>query len=240
MTRAIPSRAQLKAALGLTADQPEPPMPSQFASTPLDLTSEQLYGAAWAQNPRLKAMEAEVRMAETGIRLARISRLPDFNLRDPSGRQGYPRDDAAIPWVSRCLSGGTRSRQKSLPRRRSRVRPRPGSQRIRSNWPSSSPTRRSCIGRRRAPCSCSPESLLPMARQALEIARSGYSGGTADFAALLDAKRSLLEFQLAEVEARTRRELALAKVSLLIAGVPPPDAPILTATGASPPTAQHP
>ena len=61
-----------------------------------------------------------------------------------------------------------------------------------------------------------------------------------DFTDLLDAERSLLEFQLTEVEARTRRELALAEVSLLIVGVPPSGAPISTATGLSPPSGRSP
>ena len=81
-------------------------------------------------------------------------------------------------------------------------------------------------------------SLLPKARQALEVARSGYRSGRVDFINLLDAERSLLEFQLAEVEARTRRELVLAEVSLLIVGVPPSGAPILTTTIQSPPVTQ--
>jgi outer membrane protein TolC len=83
------------------------------------------------------------------------------------------------------------------------------------------------------------ESLLPKARQALEVARSGYSVSKAGFIDLLDAERSLLEFELAAVDARTRRELALAEVSLLIMGVPPPGAPILTTTSQSPSAANR-
>jgi outer membrane protein TolC len=78
------------------------------------------------------------------------------------------------------------------------------------------------------------DTLLPKARLALEVARAGYSAGKTDFINLLEAERSLLDFELAEVEARTRRELAVAEVSLLIVGVPPPGAPILTPAGQSP------
>ena len=84
------------------------------------------------------------------------------------------------------------------------------------------------------------ESLLPKARQSLEVARFGYGSGKVDFINLLDAERSLLEFQLAEVEARTRRELVLAEVSLLIVGVPPTGAPILTTASQSLPASRPP
>ena len=68
-------------------------------------------------------------------------------------------------------------------------------------------------------------SLLPKAQQSLEVARSGYATGTTDFIDLIDAQRTLLEFRLAEVEARIKRELALADLSLQVMGVPPSGAP---------------
>ena len=70
--------------------------------------------------------------------------------------------------------------------------------------------------------------LLPKANQALQIARSGYAAGTVDFINFIDAERTLLSFQLSEVEARVQRELALAELSLLILGVPPAGAPVLS------------
>ena len=51
--------------------------------------------------------------------------------------------------------------------------------------------------------------LLPKARQSLEVAQSGYVSGKVDFLNLLDAERTLLGFQLSEVEARVQRELSL-------------------------------
>ena len=66
-----PLMAQFKAALGLKAEDPAPPMPQRFESTPLDLSADKLFATALAQNTRLKAMEAEVRAAEAAIALAR-------------------------------------------------------------------------------------------------------------------------------------------------------------------------
>jgi outer membrane protein TolC len=71
------------------------------------------------------------------------------------------------------------------------------------------------------------DQLIPKAGTSLEIARAGYMSGQIDFFNLMDAERSLLNFQLEEVEARTRREIILADLSLSIAGITPEDAPIL-------------
>ena len=74
-----PLTAQLKGALGLGREQPDPPMPARFESTPLDLNGDELLDIAFARNPRLKEMEAEVRLAEASIALAGTSKSPDFS-----------------------------------------------------------------------------------------------------------------------------------------------------------------
>jgi outer membrane protein TolC len=71
------------------------------------------------------------------------------------------------------------------------------------------------------------DKLIPKAGKSFEIARAGYRSGQIDFFNLMDAQRSLLDFQLEEVEARTRREMILSDLSLTIAGLAPEGAPIL-------------
>jgi len=234
-----PLLAQFKAALGLMANQPDLPMPSRFESTPLDLTSDQLLAAAFARNPRLKAMEAEVRQADAALRLAYKARVPDFDV-------GVEADAKAAPVMVRPQFAMT------LPIRRDKI---------------AAIIAEAQAGKRSAEARLSAEqiqlavefadksfmyreatrnlklltdSLLPKARQALDVARSGYSAGKVDFINLQEAERSLLEFELAAVDARTRRELVLAEVSLLIIGVPPPGAPILTTTSQPSPAATLP
>ena len=80
--------------------------------------------------------------------------------------------------------------------------------------------------------------LIPKARQSLEIARAGYLSGRIDFFNLMDAQRAWLNFQLQEVQERTRREIILADLSLMIAGVPPAGAPILNPPASAPPKSQ--
>jgi outer membrane protein TolC len=221
-----PLLAQFKAALGLKTEDTTPPVPQEFETTPLDLTSDKLLATALARNPRLKAMEAEVRRADASLRLAFKSRLPDFSL-------GIEADVKASPVFVTPQIGIT------LPIWRDKIAAQiAGAQ----------------AGKRAAEARLSVEEialavqfaektfmfressrtlelltqrLLPKARQSLEVAQSGYVSGKVDFLNLLDAERTLLEFQLSEVEARVQRELALAELSLLILGTPPAGAPIL-------------
>jgi len=75
------------------------------------------------------------------------------------------------------------------------------------------------------------EQLLPKARQSLEVARSAYLGGQSDFFNLIDTERTLLGFQLDEVDAAVQRELALAELSLIVQGMPPSGAPMSATAG---------
>jgi outer membrane protein TolC len=69
--------------------------------------------------------------------------------------------------------------------------------------------------------------LIPKARQSVEAVRAGYRTGTMDFSAMTGAERMLLDLQFEAVQARADREIALAELSLMVAGVPPPNAPLL-------------
>ena len=51
-----------------------------------------------------------------------------------------------------------------------------------------------------------------------------------DFSAMTDAERMLLDLQFEAVQVRTDREIALAELSLMVAGVPPANAPFLSNT----------
>ncbi len=221
-----PLLAQFKAALGLKTEDAAPPAPQKFETTPLDLTSDKLFATALARNPRLKAMEAEVRRADASIRVAYKARMPDFSL-------GIEADVKAYPVVVTPQIGVT------LPIWRDKIAAQIASAQA---------------GKRAAEARLSAEQialavefaektfmfressrtlelltqrLLPKARQSLEVAQSGYVSGKVDFLNLLDAERTLLEFRLSEVEARVQRELALAELSLLILGTPPAGAPVL-------------
>jgi outer membrane protein TolC len=221
-----PLLAQLKAALGLRPEQPAPPLPAQFETTPLAVSLDRLLEAAFARNPRLKAMEADVRRAEAALRLAARSRVPDFSAAlEADANQSPPmfrpllsvtlpvwRDKIAAEIAEAQALKGAAAARLSAEQIALAVEFAEKSFLFREA------TRNlELLG----------DALLPKARLSLEVARAGYLAGRTDFFNLIDAWRTLLTFQVAEVEARTQRELALAELSLFILGSPPPDAPVL-------------
>ena len=68
-----------KAALGLTPQQADPPTPAHFETSGENIDDDELLRVAFARNPQLAAMEADVRAAEAGIAVAYKERVPDFN-----------------------------------------------------------------------------------------------------------------------------------------------------------------
>ena len=222
-----PLLAQFKAALGLTAEQPNPPVPAKFESTPLDLSAEQLFASALARNPRLKAMEAEVRRADASLRLAYKARVPDFNLGvevDAKASPVFvtPQLGVTLPiWRDKIAAeiAGAQAGQRSAQARLSAEQIALAVEFAEKSFMFRESSRNLALLQER---------LLPKARQSVEVAQSGYVSGKVDFLNLLDAERTLLEFQLSEVEARVQRELALAELSLLILGSPPVGAPVLS------------
>lgn len=217
---------QFKAALGLGAGDPNPPLPRALPSSPLSTSGDQILATALARNPRLKAMEADVRRAEAAITQAQRTRIPDFAL-------GVMADVKASPVMLRPLGGMT------LPIWRDKIaaeiagaRQLEGASRARLSNERLTLTVEVAMKSYQYRESTRlltllQNSLLPKAKQSLDVARSGYSTGGTDFINLIDAQRTLLEFRLAEVEARIKRELALADLSLQVMGVPPSGAPFL-------------
>ncbi len=218
--------AQFKAALGLRAGQPDPPVPRRFESTPLELDSNQLLATALARNPRLQAMEAEVRMAEAGLELARKAKVPDFTAGLSADVQAAPvmwspQFGVTLPvWRDKIAAqiaaaqAGKRAAEARLSAEQSAL----AVDFAAKLYSYREASRNLALVR---------DQLLPKARQSLEVARISYLSGQLDFFNLSDTERTLLDFQLTEVAARTERELALAELSLLIVGVPPAGAPIL-------------
>lgn len=225
----LPLLAQFKAALGLQPSQPDPPVPARFETTALTVSPDQLLATAFARNPRLKAMAAEVERAEASIRLARKGRVPDFNL-------GLMADVKASPLMYRPQAGVT------LPIWRDKIAAQIAEAQAGKSAAQARLTAEQIevavelaetsymlreSGRN---LSLVREALLPKARQSLEVARSAYLTGQTDFLNLIDAQRTLLEFELMKIEAQIQQELALAELSLIIAGLPPSQAPLLPAT----------
>ncbi|HUZ07748.1 MAG TPA: TolC family protein [Candidatus Paceibacterota bacterium] len=222
-----PLLENFKAALGLTPEQSDPPAPAHFEMGGEIPDADELLRFAFAHNPKLKAMEADVRAAEAGIALAYKDRVPDFSL-------GLMADVKASPTMFRPLAGMT------LPVWRDKIaaeiaqaksselaaesRLKAGQIDLAVSFAEKAFTYRE-TGRNVA---LVENQLLPQASQSLEIVRAGYRAGTMEFSSLTDAERALLDLKLEAAEARTANEIALADLSLMIAGVPPVNAPLLS------------
>ena len=220
-----PLMAQLKGALGLARGQPDPPMPARFETTALDLDGGILLDTAFARNPRLKAMESEVRLAESLIGLARTSKVPDFS----AGLQAevysppfyWPQGSVSLPVWRDKIAAQIAAAQADKQAAEARLTAEQITVTVDfalKTYDYRQITRNLALLR---------DQLIPKAGKSLEIARAGYMSGQIDFFNLMDAERTLLGFQLEEVEARARREIILADLSLSIAGVTPKGAPIL-------------
>jgi len=222
-----PRLAAFKAALGLTHDQPDPSVPARFDTTPLDLDEARLLEIAFTNNPRLKALAAEVRATQAGISLAYKQNVPDFSV-------GVMADAKASPVMVRPLLGMT------LPIWRDKVAAGIAQAKAEELAVASRLTAEQ-IALTVALAEKSfayreitrnlvllQDSLIPQAGLSVEIARAGYLASTISFFNLIDAERQRLAFQLSEVDARTRREIVLAELALLIVGLPPEGAPVLS------------
>jgi outer membrane protein, heavy metal efflux system len=217
--------AQFKAALGMDAKNPDPPLPA-FVSTPLDLTGDQLFETALARNPQLKTMEAEVRQAEASLRVAHKERVPDFTAGGEVDVKASPfvwnpQLSMTLPIWRDKIAAEIAEAQANKRAAQARLSAQQISLAV--DFAEKTYMYREADRNLRL----LQDRLLPRARQSLEVARAAYLSGQLDFLNVIDAERTLLEFQLQRVDAQTQRELSLAELSLVIVGLPPERAPLL-------------
>jgi len=229
--------AELKAALGLGPGDEDPPLPSTFEPSTGDPRPDDLWGTALARNPNLRGMEEDVRKAEASLELARKSGVPDFSV-------GLEVDVKADPTLFRPSAGMT------LPIWRDRIAAeiagaqaskRAAEARLTAEQVQIAAELASMLFMFREAVrndALLRDKLLPKSKHSLDAAQAGYVNGRASFLDVIDAQRTLLEFELKGIEARTQRELALASLSLAIAGIPPSGAPTLE-EGPSRPSREH-
>ena len=215
-----PLLAQFKGALGLGPDDPAPPVPARFESTPLNVAEDKFLETALAENLRLKSLSAEVHAAEAAIRLAYKARMPDTSI----GLMADAKMDPTLyrPWgtVSIPLWRDKLAAQVA----EAQANKRAGEARLSAEQISLAVdiAERAYVYRETTRnLELLQNELLPKQRQSLEVARSAYLGGQVDFLNLTDVEQTLLRFDLDQVEARTQRELSLAELSLIMQGMPP-------------------
>ncbi len=215
-----------KAALGLTPEQPNPRTPAHFEMSQENLDADELLRVAFEHNPQLKAMEAEVRAAEAGIAVAYKERVPDFNAglsADVYAPPFYwPQAGMTLPlWRDKLAAEIAHAKANELA---AKSRLKAAQIDLAVNFAEKSFAYRETSRN----LALIEDKLIPQARQSLDIVRAGYRAGTMDFSSLTDAERMLLDLQFEAAEARTEHQIALADLSLMVAGVPPANAPLLS------------
>lgn len=218
--------AELKSALGLGPADDPPPVPGRYESSVGEPDPQTLLATALARNPGLRAMEEDVRRAEASLVLARRSRVPDFGIGIEADLEADPtmvRPSASMSlpiWRDKVAAeiAGAQAAKRAAEARLTAEQVRIAADLATALFQFREAVRDGDLLR---------EKLLPRSRQSLDAARAGYVDGRSSFLDVIDAQRTLLEFELEENDARTRRELALASLSLTLAGLPPPGAPTL-------------
>lgn len=222
-----PLLENFKSALGLTPKQADPPIPTHFEMNGENPDADELLHFAFAHNPQLAAMEADVRAAESGIALAYKSRVPDFSL-------GLMADVKASPTLFRPLAGMTLPiwRDKTAAEiAQAKANELAAQSRLKAaqiNLAVSFAEKSFAYRETGRNLALIESKLLPQARQSLETVQAGYRVGAMNFSSLTDAEQSLVDLKLEAANARTAREITLADLSLMVAGVPPANAPLLS------------
>lgn len=218
-------QAELKASLGLGAGEADPPVPATFTSSGEPLDHEGILESASRHNPRIQRMAADVRRAQSLLDLAHKAGVPDFSVGievdfKANPAMWTPSASVTLPvWRDKIAAGiaGAQAETRAATARLSQEEVELAAELAALLYLYRESTRDMELLEAR---------LLPKGRQALEAARAGYANDKSRFSDVIDSYRQLLDFDLAFLEARTRRELALASLSLLIAGTPPPGSPL--------------
>ncbi|MBI5381838.1 MAG: TolC family protein [Opitutae bacterium] len=227
-------RTQFKAALGLRADAPNPPIPNRRETTELAYEADQWLALAFIHNPRLKVMAAEIRMAEASLRAATLARRPDFSA-------GLEADVKAAPWMWRPSLGVTLPiwrKQITAQIAAGQAGQRAASARLDTEQVALAVEVAENVFRLREAdrqLRLVNDTLRPNAERQLALVRAGYLGSQTSFADVLMAQRMLLELELQLLAAQTQRELALTELTLCCLGQNAELTARTTTTGANPP-----
>jgi len=212
--------SQFKAALGLRADQADPPVPAEAAFVEMKLSDEEWLALALKQNPRLQEMAAEIQVADAAVRVADREKTPDFSAGGEVDVKASP-----VVWNPQVSMTLPLWRDKLAAELASARAARQGAQaRLTAEQIDLAVefTEQSYLIREAdRELTLLRERLLPRARESLAVARAAYQSGQLDFLNVIEAERALLDFQLDEIAGRTQRELARQELTVLIAGVRP-------------------
>ncbi|HET6428227.1 MAG TPA: TolC family protein [Phycisphaerae bacterium] len=220
-----PIVARLNATMNRPASAPLP-WPGGIVEERMDLDDEQVLACVNEYNPELKALADEEARQRTLIELARKEYYPDVTLgvdyidvgKSIGGR--HPPDDGQdalsvtaslnVPvWRDKYAAGVREARYRRLAAARTREdRANALAAEVKLALYDFHDAGRK-IGLYR-------DTLLPKAQQSYKATLTAYQAGKAEFDAVMDAERVLLDFQLSAERALSDRAKALARIEMLV------------------------
>ena len=211
-----PAAARLNAALGRAATAPIA-VPDSLPMAALDLDEEGLKARLQAANPTLQMRHTQARAQSLGVELAGKQFYPDLtvsldyihigdrganplmamaSLNLPLWRSSYEAGERAAKLSHQAALQGVADEENRLV-----------AELELALYKQRDAQSRSALYRDR---------LLPKAEQALNVTQRAFGADRSDFLAVIDAQRTLLEFQLAYERARTDQALHWAEIEKLV------------------------
>ena len=211
-----PAAARLNAALGRAATAPIA-VPDSLPMAALDLDEEVLKGRLQAANPMLQMRHGQVQAQSLSVELAGKQFYPDLTvsldyihigdqganplmamatLNLPLWRSSYEAGQRAAKLSHQAALQGVADEENRL-----------AAELELALYKQRDAQSRSALYR---------DSLLPKAEQALNVTQRAFAADRSDFLAVIDAQRTLLEFQLAYERARTDQALHWAEIEKLV------------------------
>jgi outer membrane protein TolC len=206
--QAPPAAARLNALLGRPADAPVPLPQALPAPRPLPLADGEVIRLGAERSPELQALSREVAGREEALSLARQAYIPDFGL-SFSFTGSIAQNAGAmlvIPLRLEAIRAGieqARAGIRAVQAARAQYERDLAASFVLNLYVLRNDERQVALFE---------GSIIPRARQTVEIARTAYSAGRVGFVELLDAQRTLLDARLAASQLRIEREKALAAI----------------------------
>ena len=211
-----PAAARLNAVLGRTATAPVA-VPDSLPVAALDLDEEVLKARLQAANPMLQMRQVQVRAQSLGVELAGKQFYPDLTvsldyihigdrganplmamatINLPLWRSSYEAGERAAKLSHQAAVQGVADEENRLV-----------AELELALYKQRDAQSRSALYR---------DSLLPKAEQVLNVTQRAFAADRSDFLAVIDAQRTLLEFQLAYERAQTDQALHWAEIEKLV------------------------
>jgi outer membrane protein, heavy metal efflux system len=216
MQSQLPSqRAAINALLSRPADAPLPVPAELPPARPLAYGDGELVELAVKQNPELIALADEIRGRDEGIRLAKLQYLPDFNLSAGTDLMGVTQSvlgQATIPiFRYEAINAAIAQAQANL--RASEAMRRQAGNDLTAQLIADITIIRDADRQ----LNLFGHTILPRAREIVNIGRSDYETGHASLLDLLDDQRSLIAIERLVADLRITREKHVAELESITA-----------------------